>query len=149
MHQANEAFGQGIVVGVMVAVVLQTVLYFKILKVQSKSDRKIKLEELPKRSQRKASVLEKVKGKFENDSTREKMEKKCGKDDWSLENDQEYYSKVYDMKVAELQGCAVAELKSLCKSWKLLSGGLKEDLIHRLAEFECERRESISKMQAS
>ena len=148
MHQADAAFWKGIVVGVMVAVLLQTV-YLKFLKVESKSDHKIKIDEAPKGSMRKSQVLEKMKGKYENDKTREKLEKKYGKDDWSMEKDQEYYSKVYDMKVEELQGCTVAELKSLCKEWKLMSGGLKDDLIHRLAEFECERKESISRMLAS
>jgi hypothetical protein len=151
MHEADAAFWKGIVVGAVVALVFQ-LIYSKCFKLESKVEHlKVKVEDKPqvKANQRKAAVLEKMKEKYETDPTREKMKDKYDPQDWSLEKDQVYYSTVYDSKVEELEKSTVSELRSLCKSWRLPIGGLKADLVHRLAEFECERKESISRMLAS
>jgi len=151
MQEADAAFWKGIVVGGVVALVFQ-LIYSKFFKRESKVEHlKVKVEDKPqvKANQRKAAVLEKMKEKYETDPTREKMKDKYDPQDWSLEKDQVYYNPVYDSKVEELEKSTVSELRSLCKSWRLPIGGLTADLVHRLAEFECERKQSVNKMLAN
>lgn len=146
MYQADAAFWKGILVGALVLTVLQ-MIYWKLFKPQSKGEvLKVKSEDNPvaKCNQRKAAVLEKMKMKFEADSNVEKLKAKYPGVDWSVEKDQEYYNSIYDSKVEELQNQTVTQLRAQCKTWGLPVGGLKEDLVHRLADWECERMESCS-----
>jgi len=146
MHQAGAAFWKGIIVGVLALAVLQ-MIYWKLFKPQSKGEVfrvKIEDKQVAKCSQRKAAVLEKMKMKFEADTNVEKLKAKYPGVDWSVEKDQEYYNSIYDSKVEELQNQTVAQLRAQCKSWGLPVGGLKDDLVHRLADWECERMETCS-----
>jgi len=85
MHAADAAFWKGIVVGGLVALVFQ-LIYSKCFKLESKVEHlKVKVEDKPqvKANQRKAAVLEKMKEKYETDTTREKMKDKYDPHGWT------------------------------------------------------------------